>query len=128
MGRREFTPEFKREAVKLVRERGVTVTQARGILGSTYNVLRQVGEGRQGGASAGVSGSRQDAAGRCGGARLRRELAQDQGRAGHLKKSHRLLREGAAVRVRVHREAPRRVAARRCARRSVSRAAGSTSG
>lgn len=28
MGRRKFTPEFKLEAVKLVQERGMTVTQA----------------------------------------------------------------------------------------------------
>ncbi len=28
MGRRKFTPEFKLEAVKLVRERGVATTQA----------------------------------------------------------------------------------------------------
>jgi len=41
MGRRKFTPEFKLEAVKLVRERGVTVRQAAADLGLHENVLRK---------------------------------------------------------------------------------------
>ena len=38
--RRKFSPEFKREAVKLVRERGVTVAQASRDLDLNVNVLR----------------------------------------------------------------------------------------
>ena len=41
MGRRRFTPEFKLEAVKLVRERGMTVRQAAADLGLHENVLRK---------------------------------------------------------------------------------------
>lgn len=41
MGRRKFTPEFKLEAVKLVRERGMTAAQAAKDLGLHVNVLRK---------------------------------------------------------------------------------------
>src|ERR1700756_1241415 len=41
MGRRSFTLEFKVEAVKLVRERGVTIAQASRDLGLHPNVLRK---------------------------------------------------------------------------------------
>jgi transposase len=41
MERRKFTREFKLEAVKLVRERGVTVTQAARDLGVHGTVLRR---------------------------------------------------------------------------------------
>jgi transposase len=41
MGRRVFSPEFKREAVALVRERGVTVRQAARDLGLHENLLRR---------------------------------------------------------------------------------------
>jgi transposase len=41
MGRRSFTQEFKIEAVKLVRERGVTIAQASRDLGLHSNVLRK---------------------------------------------------------------------------------------
>jgi transposase-like protein len=39
MGRRSFSREFKLEAVKLVRERGVSVTQASQDLGISQSVL-----------------------------------------------------------------------------------------
>ena len=39
MGRRSFSREFKLEAVKLVRERGVSVTQASKDLGISQSVL-----------------------------------------------------------------------------------------
>jgi len=39
MGRRSFSREFKLEAVKLVRERGVSVTQASKDLGIAQSVL-----------------------------------------------------------------------------------------
>lgn len=41
MRRRSFSPEFKLEAIKLVRERGVTVAQASRDLGLHQNVLRK---------------------------------------------------------------------------------------
>lgn len=41
MGKRTFTREFKVEAVKLVRERGVTIAQASRDLGLHPNVLRK---------------------------------------------------------------------------------------
>ena len=41
MARRKFTREFKLEAVKLVRERGVTLAQAARDLGVHGNVLRR---------------------------------------------------------------------------------------
>jgi transposase len=41
MGRRSFTREFKTEAVKLVRVRGVAVSQAAKDLGLHVNVLRK---------------------------------------------------------------------------------------
>lgn len=41
MGRRSFNPEFKLEAVKLVRERGVKISQAAKDLGLHENVLRK---------------------------------------------------------------------------------------
>ena len=41
MGRRKFTPEFKLEAVKLVRERGVALRRAAADLGLHENVLRK---------------------------------------------------------------------------------------
>jgi len=41
MGKRTFSPEFKREAVKLVVERGVAISQASKDLGLHTNVLRK---------------------------------------------------------------------------------------
>jgi len=41
MGRRSFSREFKLEAIKLVRERGVAVAQAARDLGVHENVLRK---------------------------------------------------------------------------------------
>ena len=41
MGRRTFSPEFKLEAVKLVRERGVRIGKAAKDLGLHENVLRK---------------------------------------------------------------------------------------
>jgi transposase-like protein len=40
MGRRSFSREFKLEAVKLVKERGVSVTQAAKDLGLSQSVLQ----------------------------------------------------------------------------------------
>lgn len=87
MGRRSFTPEFRLEAVKLVRERGVSQAQAARDLGVHYNVLRKW-----------VSDAKRDKARGSGGggklrtddaevARLRRELAQTKAERDILKKA-----------------------------------------
>ena len=41
MGRRQFSPEFKLEAIRLVKERGVSVAQASRDLDIGENVLRR---------------------------------------------------------------------------------------
>jgi transposase len=87
MGRRKFTPEFKLEAVKLVRERGVSQAQAARDLGVHYNVLRKwVSDAKRGAARAAVGGGtlRADDAEI---ARLRRELAQTKAERDILKKA-----------------------------------------
>ncbi len=48
MGRRRFTPEFKLEALKLVKEPGVSVRQAATDLGLQENVLRKGAPERRG--------------------------------------------------------------------------------
>jgi len=76
MARRKFTPEFKLEAVKLVRERGMTATQAARDLGLHENVLRKwVKDTKEHGAQAfpGQGRMRPDDAEV---ARLKRELAK----------------------------------------------------
>ncbi len=76
MGRRSYTPGFKHEAVKLVRERGMTVSQASRDLGSHVHVLRKrVAHAAANGAAAFPSRGKQrpdDAKV----SRLRRELAK----------------------------------------------------
>jgi transposase len=87
MGRRKFTPEFKLEAVKLVRERGVTVRQAAADLGLHENVLRKwVQDARDHGTQAfpGQGRMRPDDAEL---ARLRRELAKTKAERDILKKA-----------------------------------------
>jgi transposase len=87
MGRRTFSPEFKLEAIKLVRERGVTISQAARDLGLHVNVLRKwlkdhsangeqafPGRGKQRPDDAEVS-------------RLRRELAKTKAERDILKKA-----------------------------------------
>ena len=87
MGRRTFSPEFKLEAVKLVRERGVTISQGARDLGLHPNVLRKwvrdhvehaeqafPGRGKQRPDDAEVS-------------RLRRELAKTKAERDILKKA-----------------------------------------
>jgi len=45
MERRKFTREFKLEAVRLIRDRGVSYTQAARDLGVHQSQLRKLGEG-----------------------------------------------------------------------------------
>lgn len=78
MGRRSFTTEFKHEAVRLVRERGMTVAQAARDLDLHQNVLRKwVRDAGQNGAHAfpGRGKQRPDDAEV---SRLKRELAKPQ--------------------------------------------------
>ena len=63
MQRRKFSREFKIEAVRLVRERGVSVAQAsRGHRTSTENVVRKWVKEIWRGSEAGVSRTRSDEA------------------------------------------------------------------
>lgn len=87
MGRRKFTPEFKLEAVKLVRERGMTVAQAARDLGLHENVLRKwvrTLEAHREQAFPGQGRMRPDDAEV---ARLRRELAKTKAERDILKKA-----------------------------------------
>jgi len=87
MGRRSFSAEFKHEAVKLVLERGVAVSQAARDLGLHENVLRKwVRDAKASGAQAfpGRGKQRPDDAEV---SRLRRELAKAQAERDILKKA-----------------------------------------
>ena len=87
MGRRSFTTEFKHEAVKLVVERGMTVSQAARDLGLHVNVLRTwVRDAKANGKQAfpGRGKQRPDDAEV---SRLRRELAKVQTERDILKKA-----------------------------------------
>lgn len=87
MGRRSFTKEFRLEAVKLVRERGVSQAQVARDLGVHYNVLRKwVKDEKANGAQAfpGRGKMRPDDPEV---ARLRRELAQTKAERDILKKA-----------------------------------------
>lgn len=87
MGRRSFTLEFKVEAVKLVRERGVTIAQASRDLGLHPNVLRKwVKDSRENGEQAfpGRGKQRPDDAEV---SRLRQELAKTKAERDILKKA-----------------------------------------
>jgi transposase len=87
MGRRFFTVEFKHEAVKLVRERGMTVAQAARDLGLHENVLRKwVRDARENGPTAfpGRGRQRPDDAEV---SQLRRELAKTKAERDILKKA-----------------------------------------
>jgi transposase len=87
MGRRSFTTEFKHEAVKLVLERGMTISQAAKDLGLHVNVLRKwVKDAQENGPVAfpGRGKQRPDDAEL---SRLRRELAKTKAERDILKKA-----------------------------------------
>lgn len=87
MGRRSFTTEFKHESVKLVLERGMTVSQAAKDLGLHENVLRKwVRDAKVNGPTAfpGRGKQRPDDAEV---SRLRRELAKTKAERDILKKA-----------------------------------------
>ena len=111
MQRRKFSREFKIEAVRLVRERGVSVAQAsRDIFDVHENVvLKQVKEFGAGPKQA-FPGHGQMKPEQLEIDRLRREVAEAQGGARHPKKGRSLLLEGVDAEVRLHCEAPFRLA------------------
>jgi len=63
MERRKFTREFKLEAVKLIQERGVTVTQAARDFRRAWHGVAAMGAGVCERFAAGLSGPRADEAG-----------------------------------------------------------------
>jgi transposase len=87
MGRRSFTTEFKHEAVKLVRERGVTVSQAAKDLGLHNNVLRKWVRDTQANGPAAFPGRGKQRPDDAEVSRLRRELAKAQTERDILKKA-----------------------------------------
>jgi hypothetical protein len=97
MGRRVFSAEFKREAVALVRERGVGIRQAAADLGRRAGPLGSRDQSRS---EAGVPGTREDEGGRCRSCTSEAGAGEDSHGARHFKKGHRLLRQGTAMKFR----------------------------
>jgi transposase len=87
MGRRVFTIEFKHEAVKLVRERGVTVSQAAKDLGLHVNVLRKWVRDAQANGPAAFPGRGKQRPDDAEISRLKRELAKAQTERDILRKA-----------------------------------------
>ena len=87
MGRRRFTREFKLEAVKLVRERGMTATQAAHDLGIGANVLSRWVRESLASREQAFSGAGQMKPDDAEVARLRRELAKVKAERDILKKA-----------------------------------------
>lgn len=87
MGRRVFTSEFKHEAVKLVTERGVTVSQAARDLGLHLNVLRKWVKDAKSNGTAAFPGRGKQRPDDAEISRLRRELAKTQAERDILKKA-----------------------------------------
>ena len=87
MGRRVFSPEFKLEAVKLVRERGVKVSQAAKDLGLHENVLRKWIRAQGAYAEQAFPGRGKQRPDDAEVARLRRELARTRAERDILKKA-----------------------------------------
>ena len=87
MGRRSFTREFKLEAVRLVKERGVSQAQAARDLGIHYNVLRKWVSDAKGDARQAFPGRGKMRPDDAEVARLRHELAQTKSERDILKKA-----------------------------------------
>jgi transposase len=87
MGRRSFTREFKLEAVKLVRDRGVTITQAAQDLGLHQNVLRKWVKELGANAEQAFPGRGKQRADDAEVSRLRRELAKTKAERDIFKKA-----------------------------------------
>src|ERR1700751_1713999 len=93
MGRRSFTLEFKVEAVKLVRERGVTIAQASRDLGLHPNVLRKWVKDTKENAQQAFPGRGKQRPDDGEVSRLRQELAKTKAERDILKKAIALLAE-----------------------------------
>ena len=97
MERRQFTREFKLEAVRLIKQRGVSYAQASKDLGvhptQLRNWVKQLADDPQ----HAFPGHGQMKPEQLEIAQLKREVAQAEGRTGHPKKSRGLLREGIDV-------------------------------
>ncbi len=97
MERRKFTREFKLEAVRLIKERGVSYAQASQDLSVHQSQLRDLGKGISGRPAACVSRPRSDEARAAGDRAAQARGDQAEGRTRHPKKSRGLLREGIDV-------------------------------
>lgn len=87
MGRRSFTTEFKVEAVRLVRERGVRISQAAEDLGIHQNVLRKWVKDMASNPAQAFPGRGKMRADDAEVSRLRRELAKTKAERDILKKA-----------------------------------------
>ena len=94
MVRRQFTREFKIEAVRLVRDRGVSVAQASRDLGVHENGIRKWMKDFDADPGQSVSGARAHEAGAGRDRALKARSSKTESRARHPKKSRGLLREG----------------------------------
>lgn len=87
MGRRSYNAEFKREAVKLVSDRGVTVAQAARDLDLHPNVLRKWVQDAKANGTAAFPGRGKQRPDDAEVSRLRRELAKTKAERDILKKA-----------------------------------------
>src|SRR5262249_20246205 len=97
MERRKFTREFKLEAVRLIKDRGVSYVQASRDLNVHPSQLRDWGEEVLRGSAARLSWPRPDEAGAARDRPAQARSSEAEGGAGHPKKSRGLLREGIDV-------------------------------
>ena len=97
MERRKFTREFKLEAVRLIKERGVSYAQASQDLSVHQSQLRSWVKAQADDPQHAFPGQGQMKPEQLEIAQLKREVIQAEGRTGHPKKSRGLLREGIDV-------------------------------
>ena len=110
MKRRVFSREFKVEAVKLIKERGVAVVQVARDLDVAESVLRRWPPGRRGGSSASLSWARAGQAGAAGTDATASRGRQAEGGVRHPKKMRRPTLPGSRYEIRLRGKAPRGVA------------------
>ena len=111
MERRQFTREFKLEAVRLIKERGVSYAQASDRPWRSSDAVAQLGEAACGRSAACVPRPRSDEAGAVGDRAAQARGRQAEGRTGHPKKLSRAVARLRAVETAHAILAPRRVAA-----------------
>ena len=129
MERRKFTREFKLEAVRLIKERGVSYTQASHDLSVHQSQLRSWVKALAADPQQAFPGQGQMKPEQLEIAQLKREVLKLKAERDILKKSRGLLREGIRREVRFYCEAPGDSGRRDgCAGRSVSRGVGSMPG